>query len=96
MHPNTVAYRAQRAEPATDLDLADPEGRLVAQVPVKIIPAQRSGRLSPDHPRRGSDDSSADVEPSLWHCGAAGRQPRGVSMIDVTCATRVVSRHVDK
>lgn len=41
-HPDTVAYRAQRIEQLTGLDLADPEDRLVAHVAVKIIEGQRS------------------------------------------------------
>lgn len=37
LHPNTVAYRTQRIEAMTGLDLADPDDRLAAHVAVKII-----------------------------------------------------------
>ncbi len=41
LHANTVAYRAQRIEQITGLDLTDPDDRLVAHVAVKIIEANR-------------------------------------------------------
>ncbi|MDQ4039479.1 MAG: helix-turn-helix domain-containing protein [Actinomycetota bacterium] len=40
VHPNTVAYRAQRIESITGLDLADADDRLLAQVAVTIVEAQ--------------------------------------------------------
>ncbi|HEY2723822.1 MAG TPA: helix-turn-helix domain-containing protein [Pseudonocardiaceae bacterium] len=40
LHTNTVAYRAQRIEAITRLDLNDPDDRLVAHVAVKIIESQ--------------------------------------------------------
>lgn len=42
LHTNTVAYRAQRIEAITRLDLADPDDRLLAHVAVKIIESQGS------------------------------------------------------
>ncbi|MQA77945.1 MAG: hypothetical protein GEV10_05605 [Streptosporangiales bacterium] len=42
VHPNTVAYRAQRIEKLTGLDLADPDDRLLAHAAVKIVEAQRA------------------------------------------------------
>ncbi|MQA14798.1 MAG: hypothetical protein GEV09_11660 [Pseudonocardiaceae bacterium] len=41
LHVNTVAYRMQRIEKITGLDLADADDRLVAHVAVKIIESQR-------------------------------------------------------
>lgn len=41
LHANTVAYRAQRIEQITGLDLTDPDDRLVAHIAVKIIEASR-------------------------------------------------------
>ncbi|HEY1920422.1 MAG TPA: helix-turn-helix domain-containing protein [Streptosporangiaceae bacterium] len=40
VHVNTVAYRVQRIEQLTSLDLAHPDDRLVAHVAVKIIASQ--------------------------------------------------------
>lgn len=42
LHTNTVAYRVTRIEAITDLDLSDPDDRLVAHVAVKIIESQGS------------------------------------------------------
>ncbi len=42
LHTNTVAYRTQRIEAITRLDLADPDDRLMAQVAIKIIESQGS------------------------------------------------------
>lgn len=44
LHVNTVAYRVQRIEQITGLDLADPDDRLVAHVAVKIIESHQSPR----------------------------------------------------
>jgi hypothetical protein len=41
LHVNTVAYRMQRIEQITGLDLADPDDRLVAHVAIKILDSQR-------------------------------------------------------
>ena len=41
VHVNTVAYRIQRIEQLTSLDLANPDHRLSAHVAAKIIEAQR-------------------------------------------------------
>lgn len=41
VHPNTVTYRTQRIEKMTDLDLSDPDDRLLAHVAVKIVEAHR-------------------------------------------------------
>jgi sugar diacid utilization regulator len=43
VHVNTVAYRVQRIEQLTSLDLAGPEDRLLAHVAVKIIMSQGGG-----------------------------------------------------
>lgn len=40
VHPNTVAYRAQRIETITGLNLSDADDRLLAQVAVTIVEAQ--------------------------------------------------------
>lgn len=40
LHTNTVAYRTQRIESITRLNLSDPDDRLVAHVAVKIIESQ--------------------------------------------------------
>jgi len=40
VHANTVAYRAQRIETITGLDLTDPDDRLLAQVAVTIVASQ--------------------------------------------------------
>ena len=40
LHTNTVAYRVQRIESITRLDLGDPDDRLLAHVAVKIIESQ--------------------------------------------------------
>ncbi|MCW2632434.1 MAG: hypothetical protein JWR88_1396, partial [Pseudonocardia sp.] len=40
LHANTVAYRAQRIQALTGLDLADADDRLLAHVAVKIVEAQ--------------------------------------------------------
>lgn len=40
VHANTVAYRAQRIETITGLDLTDPDDRLLAQVAVTIVESQ--------------------------------------------------------
>jgi hypothetical protein len=42
VHVNTVAYRIQRIEQLTSLDLADPDDRLIAHVAVKIIESSGS------------------------------------------------------
>ena len=52
VHVNTVAYRIQRIEQLSSLDLADPDDRLIAHVAVKILQSQlpaghRPGRGSP-------------------------------------------------
>lgn len=44
VHVNTVAYRVQRVQQLTALDLADPEDRLLAHVAVKIVEAHSSER----------------------------------------------------
>lgn len=41
VHANTVAYRTQRIEQLTRLDLSDPDDRLLAHVAIKIIESQR-------------------------------------------------------
>ncbi|MPZ64739.1 MAG: hypothetical protein GEU83_04230 [Pseudonocardiaceae bacterium] len=46
LHVNTVAYRMQRIEQITGLDLTDPDDRLVAHVAVKIIESQRGAVTS--------------------------------------------------
>jgi hypothetical protein len=43
VHVNTVAYRVQRIEQLTSLDLADPDDRLLAHVAVKIVESHRAG-----------------------------------------------------
>jgi purine catabolism regulator len=43
VHANTVAYRLQRIEQLTPLNLTDPNDRLVAHIAVKILDAQRGG-----------------------------------------------------
>lgn len=49
LHANTVAYRVQRLEQLTGLDLGDPDDLLVAHVAIKIIesntPAERPGAV---------------------------------------------------
>ncbi len=45
VHPNTVAYRAQRIEKITGLDLTDADDRLLAQVALTIV-AAHVGRAS--------------------------------------------------
>ena len=46
VHVNTVAYRIQRIEQLSSLDLADPDDRLIAHVAVKILqPQPAAGRL---------------------------------------------------
>lgn len=40
VHANTIAYRAQRIETITGLDLTDPDDRLLAQVAVTIVESQ--------------------------------------------------------
>ena len=40
VHVNTVAYRIQRIEQLSSLDLADPDDRLIAHVAVKILQPQ--------------------------------------------------------
>lgn len=42
IHPNTVAYRAQRIEQLTGLALSDPDDRLLAHAAVKIVEAHRA------------------------------------------------------
>jgi PucR C-terminal helix-turn-helix domain/GGDEF-like domain len=42
VHANTVAYRLQRIEQLTPLNLANPNDRLVAHVAVKILDAQKA------------------------------------------------------
>jgi hypothetical protein len=42
VHVNTVAYRVQRVQQLTALDLANPEDRLLAHVAVKIVEAHSS------------------------------------------------------
>jgi hypothetical protein len=44
VHVNTVAYRVQRIEQLTSLDLADPDDRLVAHVAVKIVESHRASK----------------------------------------------------
>ncbi|MGH3913079.1 MAG: PucR family transcriptional regulator [Pseudonocardiaceae bacterium] len=48
LHTNTVAYRAQRIEAITHLDLGDPDDRLVAHVAVKIVESQGSAAAGTD------------------------------------------------
>ncbi|MGI8723692.1 MAG: PucR family transcriptional regulator [Geodermatophilaceae bacterium] len=45
VHPNTVAYRAQRIEKITGLDLTDADDRLLAQVALTIV-ASHVGQVS--------------------------------------------------
>lgn len=61
LHVNTVAYRIQRVQQLTELDLADPEERLLAHVAMKIIEVRGAGDMSaalnreredPPHPAR--------------------------------------------
>jgi DNA-binding PucR family transcriptional regulator len=47
LHTNTVAYRTQRIETITRLDLNDPDDRLVAHVAVKIIESQGTTEPAP-------------------------------------------------
>jgi len=47
VHPNTVAYRAQRIEAITGLDLTDPDDRLLAQVAVTIVESQMGQDSAP-------------------------------------------------
>lgn len=47
LHTNTVAYRTQRIESITRLDLSDPDDRLVAHVAVKIIESQGAPPAGP-------------------------------------------------
>jgi purine catabolism regulator len=72
LHANTVAYRAQRIQALTGLDLADADDRLLAHVAVKIVEAQ----LTPHEQRtveplvpRGS---RADAPPHAPAGGSAG------------------------
>ena len=44
VHANTVAYRIQRIEQLTSLDLANPDHRLSAHVATKIIESQLPGQ----------------------------------------------------
>ena len=46
LHVNTVAYRIQRVQQLTELDLADPEERLLAHVAMKIIEVRGAGDMS--------------------------------------------------
>lgn len=46
VHANTVAYRIQRIEQITALDLTNPDQRLSAHVAAKIIESQRTGGRS--------------------------------------------------
>ena len=43
VHVNTVAYRIQRIERLTSLDLANPDHRLSAHVAAKIIESRKGG-----------------------------------------------------
>lgn len=47
VHANTVAYRIQRIEALTALDLSNAEDRLVAHVSVKIVESLRAGDATP-------------------------------------------------
>jgi PucR C-terminal helix-turn-helix domain/GGDEF-like domain len=47
VHTNTVAYRIQRIQQLTTLDLADPEERLLAHVAMKIIEMHRTSDKGP-------------------------------------------------
>ncbi|MGH4023227.1 MAG: PucR family transcriptional regulator [Pseudonocardiaceae bacterium] len=47
LHTNTVAYRVQRIESITRLDLGDPDDRLLAHVAVKIIESQGTTSTGP-------------------------------------------------
>jgi DNA-binding PucR family transcriptional regulator len=45
VHVNTVAYRIQRIERLTSLDLTNPDHRLSAHVATKIVESQMVGSL---------------------------------------------------
>ncbi len=47
LHTNTVAYRTQRIESITRLDLGDPDDRLLAHVAVKIVESQGTTSTGP-------------------------------------------------
>lgn len=59
VHPNTVAYRAQRIEKLTGLDLSDSDDRLLAHAAVKIVEAHRAQERPA---QRASSSSSPSAE----------------------------------
>jgi DNA-binding PucR family transcriptional regulator len=58
VHVNTVAYRVQRIEQLTSLDLADPDDRLVAHVAVKIVESHRASNKRYPRALQGSAQRS--------------------------------------
>lgn len=68
LHANTVAYRAQRIQSLTGLDLTDADDRLLAHVAVKIVEAQ----LTP-HEQRTVESPVLRAWPAGGSAAVAGR-----------------------